>query len=126
MAVTLTEGARDAACDAVVGLIDVGSSDLNGDLRIRTVGDVEVAILAMSDPAFLASSVGVATADTISDDGAATGGEAANFIFQDRDNAEVLEGSVGSGSGDLDLSSTTIGSGDTVSVTAFTVTMPAT
>lgn len=123
--VILTEGARDAASDAVVDLIDVGSTDANGDLVIRTSGDAEIAILAMSIPAFLGASVGVNTADTISDDTNATGGIADNFIFQDRNNAEVLEGTVGSGSGDLDLSSVSIGAGDTVSVTAFTVTMPA-
>ena len=127
MAVTLTTAARNAACDAVVDLIDGGTTDANGDLVIRTSGDVEVATLAMSNPAFGAAATGVATAATISDDTNATGGTAANFIFQDRDNAEVLQGSVSAtgGGGDLELSSVSIGAGDTVSVSSFTVTMPA-
>jgi len=91
MAITLTTAARNAACDAVVDLCDGGSSDANGDLVIRTSGDVEVATLALSNPAFGAASSGTATASAISDDTSATGGTAANFILQDRDNAEVLE-----------------------------------
>lgn len=126
MAVTLTTAARNAACNAIVDLIDDGTTDANGDLVIRTSGDVEVATLAFSNPAFGAAATGVATAATISDDTSATGGTAANFIFQDRDNTEVLEGSAGDvGTEDLVLSSASIGSGDTVSVTSFTVTVPA-
>lgn len=126
MAVTLTTAARNAACEAIVGLIDDGTTDANGDLVIRTSADVEVATLAFSNPAFGAAATGVATAATISDDTSATGGTAANFIFQDRDNTEVLEGSAGDvGTEDLVLSSASIGSGDTVSVTSFTVTVPA-
>ena len=126
--VTLTTAARNAACDAVVDLIDGGTTDANGDLVIRTSGDVEVATLAMSNPAFGAAATGVATASTISDDTSATGGTAANFIFQDRDNTEVLEGDVTAtgGGGSLELSSLSVGAGDTVSVSSFTVTMPAT
>lgn len=126
MAVTLTTAARNAACNAIVDLIDGGTTDANGDLVIRTSGNVEVATLAFSNPAFGAAATGVATAGTISDDTSATGGTAANFIFQDRDNTEVLEGSAGDvGTEDLVLSSASVGTGDTVSVTSFTVTVPA-
>jgi len=127
MAVTLTTAARDAACDAVVDLIEGGTGDANGDLVIRNSGNTPVATLAFSNPAFGASSNGTATAATISDDTNAAGGTADNFIFQNLSNAEVLSGTVTvtSGGGDLELSSVTIGAGDTVSVTSFTVTMPA-
>lgn len=125
MAITLTTAARNAACNAIIDLIDAGSSDANGDLVIRTSGDVEVATLAMSNPAFGAAATGVATASAISDDTNATGGTAAKFIFQDRDNTEVFSGSVGTSGEDLNLSSLVIGSGDTVSVSSFTATMPA-
>jgi hypothetical protein len=125
MAVTLTTAARNAACNAIVDLIDVGTTDANGDLLIATSGDVEVATLACSNPAFGAAATGVATAAAISDDTNATGGTAAIFWFQDRDNTEVFRGSVGTSGADLNLSSVVIGSGDTVSVSAFTATMPA-
>ena len=126
MAVTLTTAARNAACNAIVDLIDAGSSDSNGDLVIMTSGDVEVATLACSDPAFGNAATGVATASSISDDTDATGGTAALFKFQDKDNTEVFRGSVGTSGEDLNLSSVAIGNGDTVSVSAFTATMPAT
>jgi len=125
MAVTLTTAARNAAADAIVDLIDVGTTDANGDLVIMTSGDVEVATLACSDPAYGDAATGTATANTISDDTNATGGTAALFMFQDKDNTEVFRGSVGTSGEDLNLSSTSIGSGDTVSVSRFTATMPA-
>jgi len=125
MAVTITAAARNAACNAIVDLIDAGTTDANGDLEIMTSGDVEVALCAMSDPAFGAAAAGVATAGAISDDTNATGGTAALFQFRDKDNTEVLRGSVGTVGEDLNLSSVSIGAGDTVSISAFTVTMPA-
>jgi len=126
MAVTITTAARNAACNAIVDLIDVGTTDANGDLVIKTSGDVEVATLALSNPAFGAAATGVATAGAISDDINATGGTAAKFVMQDRDNTEVFNGAVGTSGSDLNLSSTTVGAGDTVSVSSFTATMPAT
>jgi len=125
MAVTLTTAARNAAANAIVDLIDVGSTDANGDLVIMTSGDAEVATLAMTNPAFGAAATGVATAAAISDDTNATGGTAALFKFQDRDNTEVFRGSVGTSGEDLNLSSVVIGAGDTVSISSFTATMPA-
>jgi len=125
MGLTLVTGTRNAACNAVVDLIDVGTTDANGDLVFMTSGDVEVATLAFSATAFGAASAGVATANTISDDTNATGGTVALFKMQDRDNAEVLRGTVAVSGGDINLSSLSVGATDTVSVTSLTVTMPA-
>lgn len=125
MTTTISTTARNAACDAMVDLLDVGTTDANGDLVIQTSGDVEVATLALSDPAFGDSATGVATANAISDDTNATGGTAANFILQDKDNAEHMRGDCGTSGAELNLSSLTIGSGDTVSVSSLTVTVPA-
>ncbi|SMP00132.1 hypothetical protein SAMN06265173_1733 [Thalassovita litoralis] len=126
MGVTLTTAARNAAVDAIADLVDAGTSDANGDLVIMTAGDVEVATLALSNPGFAAASGGAAAADTISDDTNATGGTAALFKLQDRDNTEVLRGTVGTSGADLNLSSLTIGAGDTVSVSSLTISQPAT
>jgi len=112
-------------CNALVDLCDVGSTDANGDLVIMAAADAEVATLALTNPAFGNAATGVATAATISDDTSATGGTAIAHKFQDRDNTEVWRGNVGTSGSDLNLSSTTIGNGDTVSVTAYTVTVPA-
>lgn len=125
MGVTLTTSARNAACDAIVDLIDVGTTDANGDLVIETSGAVQVALLAFSNPAFGSAATGVATANAISSDTNATGGTAAVFKFRNRNNAEVLRGTVGTSGADLNLSSVSIAAGDTVAVSSFTVTMPA-
>lgn len=126
MAITLTTAARNAACNAVVDLIDVGTTDANGDIVIMTSSDVEVATLAFANPAFGAAATGVATANAIAADTTATGGTAARFKFQDRNNTEVLRGNVATSGSDLNLSSLNIGAGDTISISSFTVTMPAT
>jgi len=126
MSVSHVTAVRDGIVDYVVDLIDAGSGNPTGELIIMTSGDVEVATLTFSNPAFFASSSAVATADTITSDLDATGGTAALFKAVDRDSGEVFRGSVGAvGSGaDIILSSTSIGAGDTVSISAFTYTGP--
>lgn len=126
MGITLTTAARNAQCDALVDLVDAGTTDTTGDLVIATSGDVEVATLSWTaTPAFGAAANGVATMNAINDDTSATGGTAAIHWFQNRDNTEVWRGTVGTSGADLNLSSVSIGATDTVSVTSYTVTVPA-
>ena len=122
MALTHVAAARNAAVDAVVDLIDAGAGA--GNIVIMTSGDVEVATLPFSDPAFGNAAAGVATANSITDDTDATGGTAALFKVEDSDNNEVFRGTVTvtSGGGDMELSSLAIGAGDTVSISSFTYT----
>ena len=123
--ITHVTAIRDAIVDLVVDAIDAGTTDTTGDLVIMTSGDVEVAILSWTaTPAFGASAAGTATMNAINDDTAATGGTAALFKFQDRDNGEVFRGIVGTSGEDLNLSSLSIGANDTVSITSFTYTGP--
>jgi hypothetical protein len=51
MGITLSTPARNAACDAIVDLVDGGTGDANGDLVFMTSGDSEVATLALAAPA---------------------------------------------------------------------------
>lgn len=122
MAITHSTTVRNGLADYAVDAIDGGAGDANGDLVIMTSGDVEVATLAFSDPAFGAAGSGTATANAISDDTNATGGTAALFKVQDKSNTEVFRGTVTAtgGGGDLQLSSVSIGASDTVSITSFT------
>ena len=126
MGITLTNATASAACDAIVDILDTGSADAQGDLVFMTSGDVEVAILALSNPAFGAASNGVATANSISDDTNATGGTVALFKMQDRDNTEIFRGTVTAtgGGGDIEMSSLIVGATDTVSISSMTATMP--
>lgn len=128
MAITLATAARNAACDGIVDLVDGGTGA--GSLEIKSAastvaGTNEVATLAFSNPAFGAASSGTATANAISDDTSATGGTASDYTVFDGDSAAIWQGSVGTSGADLNLSSTTIGAGDTVSVSSFTLTVPA-
>lgn len=121
-------GARNAMVDALVDLLDVGAG-ANGTIEIATAAFASVlAILdftAKATNAFGAASGGVATANTIADETSAPAtGTAAVFRVKDCDGSVVWEGTVGSGSGDIDLSSTSITTGDTVAITSWTVTAP--
>lgn len=123
MAITLETASRNAACNAVVDLVDGGAAA--GTLVFETSGDVEVATCTFSDPAFGGASVGVATASAITSDTTATGGTIAQFSFYDSDSTKILEGSCGTSGEDINLSSLSIAANDTVSVSSLTVTMPA-
>lgn len=121
MSVTLSTAARNAACDAIVDLLD------GGTIEFRTSGDVEVATLGFGTPAFGDAAAGVATANAITSDTNATGGTIAKASVRDSGDAEIMELSVGTvGSGeDIELTSLVIAATETVSMSALTFTIPA-
>ena len=119
----LETSARNAACDAVVDLIDAGAGA--GTLVFQTTGDVEVATLTFSDPAFGAAATGVATASAITSDTNATGGTIAQASAFDSNAAKVLEMTCGTSGAEINLSSLVIGASDTVSCSSLTITCPA-
>lgn len=123
-AVTHTDAVRTTIADAVVDLVDAGAGA--GQLLMHTSGDVEVATLTFSDPAFGNAAIGVATASAITSDTSATGGTIAKFVVEDSNGLDVFFGSVTatSGGGDAELSSVVIGATDTVSISSFTYTAP--
>lgn len=127
MAITHTTAVRNALANLIDDQVNAGTTNAGGRIVFQTSGDVEVATCQLSATAFGAASSGVITANTITDDTNATGGTVAKFIITDRDNTTVLSGTVTatSGGGDIELSSTTIGAGDTVSVTSLTYTASA-
>lgn len=136
MAIRISTTARNAACDAVVDLVDAGAGA--GKLRIYTGTQPATADTAASgtlladatliDPAFGAAATGTAT---LADPAAVTGssaGTAGWFRVLDSNNNTVFDGSVTAtgGGGDLQLSNTSIAVGQTVDISAGgTVTMPA-
>jgi hypothetical protein len=120
---TLSTAARNAACNAIVDLIDAGSGA--GRLVFRTSGAAEVATLTFSDPAFGGASTGVATASAITSDTSATGGTVTNATLEDSDANTVLTATVSTSGADINLTSTTIAASETVSVSSLTVTVPA-
>ena len=127
MAVTLATAVRNAMADACVDLIDVGSANPAGLIRIGTAGMATIlAELDFANPAFGAAAAGVATANAIADEtNAPNTGTAAEFDIQDRDRNTLVSGSVGVSGEDINFNTVSITAGDTVSITSLTVTMPA-
>ena len=126
MAITLATAARNAACDAVVDILDTGSTVAQGYIKIQTSGDVDLVQIDLSNPAFGAASTGTATLAGTPKSGTATGtGTAAKFRVYDRDNNEVWQGTAGTGGTDLVLDNASINSGQTVNITSWTHTQPA-
>ena len=123
MAVTHPTTVRNTIADAVVDSIDTGGA---GSLIFQTSGDVEVATLTFSATAFGAASSGTATANAITSDTSATGGTVAKFKIQNGSAADAgFAGAVSTSGSDINLSSLTVGAGDTVSISSLTYTAPA-
>jgi len=131
MAVTHETAVRNGIADYVVDLIDTGTASPNlGTLVFHTGAspEVEVATCTFANPAFGAASSGTATANTIASDTSATGGTVAGFAVYDSDGTRLFSGSVtattASPQGDITLSSTSVGAGDTVSISSLTYSAP--
>lgn len=120
MSVTHPDTQRNYMADYIVDLLD------GGDLFITTSdGTTEVAKCVFGTPAFGAAGASVAgRADVanISPDADAAGGVAAKAFFRKSDTTKVVNMTVGAtGSGeDIELSNTTIGVNDTVTVNSLT------
>jgi len=125
---TLTTAARNAACNAVVDLLDIGATNPQGQAVFRTAANAAVATLALSNPAYGAAATGVATASAITSDTNAAGGTTTHLTMEDRNAAEVFQLTVTGtgGGGDIELSGgTVVTAGTTVSITSLTHTQPA-
>src|SRR5210317_963452 len=127
MAITLSNAAAKAMCDALVDLVDGGTGA--GFVAGYTSGDVEVFTCACSATAFGAAttaSPSVATAATISDDTSPTGGDLTSgyHAFEDSASTEIWRGSIGTSGAELNISSLTIATTDTVSISSYTVSQP--
>jgi hypothetical protein len=124
MAVTISTSARDILANGIVDLLDNGGA---GTLEIVSAGGLKVlAELGLSNPSFGNSSTGVATANAISDETSAIQtGTAALFKLRAGTGEIVLSGTVGTSGEDINLNTVSITEGDTISITAMTVTMPA-
>jgi len=123
---------RNLIADTVVDQIDAGSSngklyfyDTNGG---ASAGGTVLATLPLSDPAFGPAASGTATANTITSNTNTGAGTVRWFEVVDSNDNVIFEGDVSSdddANGSIQLSSTNLGTGDTVSVSALSYTAPA-
>lgn len=142
----ISTAARNAACDAIVDLMDAGSGA--GTLEIweavagsnppatplTSISDDNtnyklLAVLTMSDPAFGASGAvnpGEAIAASItSDTDVNKSGTAEFWRMKDSDGTCRLQGSCGTSGADLNFNTTTFVQGGTAAVSSFKITVPA-
>lgn len=117
---------QDGLADEIDNIINGGTAP---ELVFETVGDVEVATIILNGTnAFGASSAGVITmtGQPLSDTNAAGGTTVQFSIYQNVSQTnKVLEGEVAVAASDINISSTVIGATDTVELTTFTLTVPA-
>lgn len=124
MAVTYSTAAKTARMQAVIDQIDGGAGA--GTLEIGTTGmGTVLAILTLADPSGTASA-GVLTFDfdpDISDTSANATGTAAEARIKDSNGTVIISGlTVGTSGTDIVLDSTSITTGQTVTLTTGTIT----
>jgi hypothetical protein len=123
MAVTHSTASKDAATNAVVDQLDGAGSLLVFRVTGSSVASpgTEVATLTFATPAFGASSAGVATAGTITQDSSATGGVVAFASLETSGNVIAIHCAVGTSGSDINIpSGLTIAATDIVTCTSLT------
>jgi len=119
---------RNAACDAIVDLIDADGN--MGRLKIYdTIDTTLLAEIHLGNPSFGASTAGVATGNSVSanETSAVNTGTAAEFVIESQAGTRILSGTVGVGSDfDLNFNTVSINQGDAVNINTMTVTVPET
>lgn len=121
MATTLETVAQNAGCDGIVDLAD------GGTLVIQEA-TTDLAEFTLQSPAFSAASSGTATLEgTTLSTTADADGTADSFEVRDSGSAVLWSGSVTEtgGGGDIEIDNTSINSGQTVELTSYTFSVPA-
>lgn len=130
----LTAAARNAATNGVVDLVDAGPGA--GYVEVRTgsapasADDAASGTLlftfTLADPAFGDAASGTATAASVPRTAVAVATGTAGWArLHDSAGTKVLDLSVGTSGTDVEISSTSITVGRTVTLTALTITAPA-
>ena len=132
----ISTAARNAACDAIVDLVDGGAGA--GYIEIRTGAAPATPATAdsgtllgtcpFSDPAFGNAATGVATANAITSDTTADAtGTAGHFRIKDSNAVVIAQGSAGEAGDtpDMVFDNKSIIAGGTIAITSMTITVPA-
>ena len=119
--------ALNAALESVLdgGFLEIYSGTQPATPDTALSGNTLLATLTLGTPAFGAASGGTATANAIgSASAAATATATFGRFFKSNGSTAVLDCSVGISSADINLNATAIVTGATVSVTAYSLSMP--
>lgn len=128
MAIQLPAASRQAACDAIVDLLDGGTvviyTGSAPDPDVAATGTL-LGTLTFGTPAFGAADTdGIATANAITQDSSAdNSGTPGYFRCLSSGAANVYQGSAGVGSGDLNLSSAPV-AGEPIQISSLTLQVP--
>lgn len=101
MPLTIANECRKAGLDGITALLN------SGQFRLLTSGDVELAMLTFAATAFAAASTAnpsVAVSNSIAADNTVTAGTIAKFDLRTSGGVSRIAGSVGVGTGDLQVS----------------------
>ena len=118
--------AQNAACNAVVQLVDQGTLYSSGSLSIFDASSSLIANFVLSNPAFLPAIDGTAISNYITDSTSLIDGTAFSFNVFDRDASVVWSGTVTdfAGTGDLKLNSISIPQDSSISLTQIVYSVP--
>ena len=118
--------AWNAACDAVVSLVDQGSTYSAGRLNLYDADSTIITYLSLSNPAFMDATDGTSFANPVFDATAFRDATAVIYDVVDRDGSWAWDGTVSdyAGLGDWKLPSTVIYKDSTVAVNSFFYAVP--
>ena len=124
MALTLETGLRNDLANQIDDSINTGGGTAN--MKFEDAADVEIATIDFQNPAFGAAAAGVITLQgTPLEDNNTDAGTIEHFSIYARSGTKQLEGVVLVAGGDINITSLVIGSGDTIELTSFSITVPA-
>ena len=129
MAYRLATATRNAACDAIVDLLDSGTIQIRTGTQPTNVGDAAggtlLGTLTFGATAFGAASTGVATANSItSDTSADNSGTAGHARILTSGAAIHSDADCAQGSGTVNFDNSVIVAGGTIAISSATVTVP--
>lgn len=118
---TVANAAKKAALDAITALLNSGS------FRVLTSADAELAVPTFASTAFGAAttaSPSVATAAALTADTSITAGTFTKFEMRTSGAANIITGSVGVGSGDMQVADNVIpGTATSFNITGLTISL---
>ena len=128
----ISAAAANAAVDAVRVLLDAGGAGsvevYGGSVPANVAaghGTDLLATITLAATAFSAAASGVATAKTgTTAETSASSGTATFFRARQNGGTDVIQGTCGVGTFDMNMNTTSIAAGATVSLTSWTITLP--